>query len=214
MKPGRAAARLAVALNRWSDRWLPSALGIAVALSVATFALAFVFGYTGVPVAGRPLEALQAWGAGLSGLLAFAMQMCLVMLTGLHRGHEPAVPRGCWTRSRASRAGPRAAVAWMGFLSMALGLLNWGVSIVGGAVLARALARRRTDVDYRLLVAAAYLGLGCTWHAGLSASAPLTVAAREERFRGRRLPGRTRAGRGDRGLAVQRGPHRVVLIVA
>ena len=65
---------------------------------------------------------------------------------------------------------------------MTLGLLNWGVSIVGSAVLARALARRRRDVDYRLLVAAAYLGLGCTWHAGLSASAPMTVAAPRNDF--------------------------------
>jgi len=31
-------------------------------------------------------------------------------------------------------------------------------------------------MDYPLLIAAAYLGLGTTWHAGLSASAPLLVA--------------------------------------
>ena len=37
------------------------------------------------------------------------------------------------------------------------------------------LVHRNQKVDYRLLVAAAYLGLGCTWHAGLSASAPLLV---------------------------------------
>ncbi len=40
----------------------------------------------------------------------------------------------------------------------------------------RFLASRQKEVDYRLLVAAAYLGLGCTWHAGLSASAPILVA--------------------------------------
>jgi short-chain fatty acids transporter len=179
--PGHAAARLAVALNRWSDRFLPSALGIAVALSIATFALALVFGYPGVPAAARPMKALQAWGAGLSGLLAFAMQMCLVMLTGYVVATSPLFRRMLDALAGVPR-GPRSAVAWMGFLSMALGLLNWGVSIVGGAVLARALARRRTDVDYRLLVAAAYLGLGCTWHAGLSASAPMTVAAAKNDF--------------------------------
>jgi short-chain fatty acids transporter len=37
------------------------------------------------------------------------------------------------------------------------------------------LVRRNPKVDYRLLVAAACLGLGCTWHAGFSASAPLLV---------------------------------------
>jgi len=35
--------------------------------------------------------------------------------------------------------------------------------------------KNNPKVDYRLLVAAAYLGLGCSWHAGLSASAPLLV---------------------------------------
>jgi short-chain fatty acids transporter len=37
------------------------------------------------------------------------------------------------------------------------------------------LIRRNPNTDYRLLVAAAYLGLGCTWHSGLSGSATLLV---------------------------------------
>jgi short-chain fatty acids transporter len=181
MNVGHAAARLAVALNRWSDRFLPSALGIAVALTLLTFVLAVLFGFTDASLADRPSKAVQAWGPGLSGLLAFAMQMCLVMLTGYVVATSPLFRR-LLDALAGVPSGPRSAVAWMGFLSMALGLLNWGVSIVGGAVLARAIARRRTDVDYRLLVAAAYLGLGCTWHAGLSASAPMTVAAAKNDF--------------------------------
>jgi short-chain fatty acids transporter len=59
---------------------------------------------------------------------------------------------------------------------MLLALFHWGMSIVGSAVLVREIGRRKIDVDYRLLVAAAYLGMGTTWHAGLSASAPLLVA--------------------------------------
>ena len=124
---------------------------------------------------------MQSWGGGLWGLLSFAMQMCLVMLTGYIVAVSPLFTRALDALARVPR-GPRSAVAWMGLLSMTLGLLNWGVSIVGSAVLARALARRRGDVDYRLLVAAAYLGLGCTWHAGLSASAPMTVAAPRNDF--------------------------------
>ena len=176
-----APARLALALNRWSDRYLPSALGIAVLLTFATFLLASVFGFQDAPLSARPLRAVQAWGGGLWGLLAFAMQMCLVMLTGYIVAVSPLFTRALDALARVPR-GPRWAVAWMGLLSMTLGLLNWGVSIVGSAVLARALARHRQDVDYRLLVAAAYLGLGCTWHAGLSASAPMTVAAPRNDF--------------------------------
>src|SRR5262245_33507271 len=109
MKPGQAAARLAVALNRWSDRFLPSALGIAVLLSLATFLLALLFGYADVAPAARPLKALQAWGAGLSGLLAFAMQMCLVMLTGYVVATSPLFRRMLDGLAGVPR-GPRSAV--------------------------------------------------------------------------------------------------------
>jgi short-chain fatty acids transporter len=71
---------------------------------------------------------------------------------------------------------PRAAVVLMAVASMSLAWVNWGLSIVASAMLVRFVARRQPDVDYRLLVACAYFGLGATWHAGLSASAPLTVA--------------------------------------
>lgn len=172
---------MALAMSRWSDRFLPSALGIAIVLTFVTFALASLFGFRDAAPAARPLRAAVAWGGGLWELLSFAMQMCLVMLTGYIVAVSPLFRRVLDALAGVPR-GPRSAVAWMGFLSMALGLLNWGVSIVGSAVLARVVARRRPDVDYRLLVAAAYLGLGCTWHAGLSASAPMTVAAPRNDF--------------------------------
>lgn len=44
------------------------------------------------------------------------------------------------------------------------------------AMFVRHIARAQAGVDYRLLVCAAYFGMGATWHAGLSASAPLLVA--------------------------------------
>ena len=53
--------------------------------------------------------------------------------------------------------------------------LSWAFSLIASALFAVFLVHRNQKVDYRLLVAAAYLGLGCTWHAGLSASAPLLV---------------------------------------
>jgi len=80
------------------------------------------------------LRVAASWGGGLSGLLAFAMQMCLVMLTGYIVAESPLFRRGLDALARVPN-GPRAAVAWMGFVSMAMGLLNWGLSIVGSAVL-------------------------------------------------------------------------------
>jgi short-chain fatty acids transporter len=63
----------------------------------------------------------------------------------------------------------------MALFSMIIAWFNWGLSLIGSAMLALYIAKNNPKVDYRLLVAAAYLGLGCTWHAGLSASAPLLV---------------------------------------
>jgi short-chain fatty acids transporter len=51
-------------------------------------------------------------------------------------------------------------------------LLNWGLSLIFGGLLVRALAERRElRMDYRAAAAAAYLGLGATWAMGLSSSA-------------------------------------------
>ena len=82
-------AKAALALNRWSERYLPSALGIAALLTLVSFLLAFAFGFRGAPAAERALRVAASWGGGLSGLLAFAMQMCLVMLTGYIVAESP-----------------------------------------------------------------------------------------------------------------------------
>ncbi|MDV7266781.1 TIGR00366 family protein, partial [Rhodococcus oxybenzonivorans] len=64
------------------------------------------------------------------------------------------------------------AVSVVAFLSMSVSFLNWGLSLVFGGLLARAIARR-TDlrVDYRALGAAAFMGLGAVWALGMSSSA-------------------------------------------
>lgn len=161
--------RIALALNRWSERWIPSSFSIAVLLTLVTFGLAV--GLTDT----TPLQALVSWGDGFWELLSFSMQMSLVMVAGYMVATSGPVDRALSHLARLPR-GPRSAVAWMALLSMALGLLNWGLSIVTSAVMVRRFARHQPRVDYRLLVTAAYLGMGFTWHAGLSASAPLLVA--------------------------------------
>jgi short-chain fatty acids transporter len=71
---------------------------------------------------------------------------------------------------------PKGSIALMALVSMVLAWINWGLSIVGSAVFVRYMVRRQRGVDYRLLVATAYLGLGVMWHSGLSGSATLLVA--------------------------------------
>ncbi len=161
--------RLALALNAWSERWIPSAFVIAGLLTALTFVLA-------VGLAGQaPADCLRHWGGGFWVLLEFGMQMCLIMMTGAILADSPLVRRALDALASVPRT-PRGAVAWTAFLSMALCWLHWGLGMIAGAFLVRRVVARQPKTDYKLLVAVAYFGMGAVWHAGLSASAPLLVA--------------------------------------
>ncbi|MCP3136146.1 short-chain fatty acid transporter [Pyxidicoccus xibeiensis] len=161
--------RIAEGLGRFSARFVPSSFAIAVLLSLLTMGLAM--GWADA----APAKVVDAWGGGFWELLSFSMQMALVMFTGYLLALTGPV-RALLVRVAGLARSPRGAVALMAFVSMALAYINWGLSLVASAMLVRFVVRRRPDVDYRLLVACAYFGLGATWHSGLSASAPLLVA--------------------------------------
>ena len=161
--------RLADALARLSTRWVPDAFSIAALLTFLTIALGLALG------GATPAECATAWGNGVWGLLSFGMQIALVIFAGYVLAVAPPVGRVIEALARVPR-GPRSAVAWTAFLSMALCWLNWGVGLIASAMLVRTIARARPDTDYRLLVAVAYLGMGTTWHGGPSGSVPLLFA--------------------------------------
>ena len=68
------------------------------------------------------------------------------------------------------------AVVLLGAYSMVIGYFNWAASLVASALFVPFIARRNPKADIRLMIAAAYLGLGTVWHGGLSGSAPLILA--------------------------------------
>lgn len=167
--------RLASALTRFCTRWIPDAYVIAGVLTVIVFC-------AGHLVAGaRPLDLVWYWGEAFWNFIPFTLQMAMVILTGYVVADAPPVRRALG-RLAAWPSTPRSAVAFMAMVSMSLAWVNWGLSIVASALLARRIGRRRMGVDFRLLVATAYLGLGCMWHAGLSASAPLTSSDPSQKF--------------------------------
>ncbi len=161
--------RMATALTRWSTRWVPDAWVIAVLLSLFAFIVALIFTKSTV------YQLIQYWGRGFWVLLSFAMQMSLIIMTGYILAVSPPVSRILNKLAEMPKS-PTQAIALMAAFSMLSAWINWGFSIVGSAVFTKFIARKQKGVDYRLLVAAAYLGLGTFWHAGLSASAPLLVA--------------------------------------
>lgn len=176
---------LATGLSRWSTRWVPDAWIIAVILTILSWFMAFFlspgFKPAGLPALPAELGLQKAgtlmvyWGKGFWVLLTFAMQMALIIMTGYIVAVSPPFRRLLNYLAGLPKS-PRGSIALMALVSMLLSFLNWGLSIVGSAVFARFMVKKQKGVDYRLLIAAAYLGLGTTWHAGLSASAPLLVA--------------------------------------
>lgn len=162
-------ARVATLLAAAAERWVPSAFAIAVLLTGVTFAGALAIG-------AAPGDAVVAWGRGFWALSPFAMQMALVVLTGFLVSTAPPVDRVFAAVARAAGSPARAATL-MAVVSMLLAWLHWGLSLVGSAMLVRHIARVQPRVDFRLLVTAAYLGMGTTWHAGLSGSVPLLMAS-------------------------------------
>ena len=121
-----------------------------------------------------PLEVIEHWGGGVWNLLAFAMQMALVLVCGSTLAAAPVVKRAIGAMARLPQSAP-AAIALVTVVSALSCWLNWGFGLIVGVVFAKAIARQRSDVDYRLLIASAYSGF-VVWHAGLSGSIPLTMA--------------------------------------
>ena len=150
------------------QRWLPEPFIFAILLT-------FVAAVVAMPVCSQtPVEVLEHWGGGVWNLLAFAMQMALVLVCGSALAAAPAVKRGIDALARVPKS-PAAAIALVTAVSALACWLNWGFGLIVGVIFAKAIARQLQGVDYRLLIASAYSGF-VVWHAGLSGSIPLTMA--------------------------------------
>ncbi|WP_312155143.1 iron chelate uptake ABC transporter family permease subunit, partial [Pseudomonas sp.] len=157
-------ARFALRCSNWAERWFPDSWVFA--------ALAVVLVCIGALVMGaKPTDTAKAFGDGFWSLIPFTMQMAFVVIGGYVVASSPPAARLIDRLARIPKNG-RSAVCWVALISMLASLLNWGLSLVFGGLLVRALARR-TDLkmDYRAAGAAAYLGLGAVWALGLSSSA-------------------------------------------
>ncbi len=160
--------RLSGFFTRFMENYLPDAYLFAIGLTFISFILALIFTKQG------PIALTVAWGNGLWGILTFAMQMILILVTG----HALALTRPVraflsWVARLAKT--PAAAVAVVAFVAALASWVQWGFGLVVGGLLAREMARRQR-ADFPLLVAAAYSGF-LIWHMGLSGSAPLTAAS-------------------------------------
>jgi short-chain fatty acids transporter len=178
-------ARLGSLICRIFERTAPDPFVLAVLLTLVTAALALTLGdFSGKPEGvSRAVDLLDAWraGDGLWRFLAFGMQMCLVLVTGHALAASTPVRALLTGLAGVPRSAPQAA-AMVGLVACVFGLINWGLGLIVGALLARdvarALAARGVRAHYPLLAAAGYAGMA-VWHGGLSGSAPLTMTSAE-----------------------------------
>ena len=159
-------------VNRFLERWVPSAFTFAIVLTLIVAVLAMTLTQT------SPVDVVKGWGDGLAGLLAFMTQMCLILLLG----HMLASTRPVRTLLRwLARVPNSAAMAYVFVFVIAAvaSLITWGLGLIVGTLLAREIAvqarERGMKVHFPLLVAAGYSGF-VVWHMGYSGSGPLTAA--------------------------------------
>jgi short-chain fatty acids transporter len=176
-------------ISAFFRRWMPDPFVLAILLTALTALLALFFGFSTGPDDPRPsfperaVRLLDAWRAddGLWRFLAFGMQMCLILVTGYALAASRPVQRTIAVLADLPRstAGAAAIVALAASLTA---IVNWGMGLIVGALLAReagrSLDRRAIAAHYPLLAAAGYTGL-LVWHGGLSGSAPLSMTTLE-----------------------------------
>jgi short-chain fatty acids transporter len=141
--------------------------------------LALVFGTS--QRAGLPgvADILKFWTKGFWELLSFSMQMVLILLFGYMLALSPLLDALSTKLTGLSKNPVRGTVILV-LISLAAGLINWGLALVFGAVLVRKIAVQArlsgNAINYPLMGASAYICM-MIWHGGLSGSAPLSVAS-------------------------------------
>jgi short-chain fatty acids transporter len=155
---------------RYMERFVPNPFLYAVVLTFIIFGAAHLW----TPSSNE--EILNSWYNGLWEILAFTLQMALVLATGVTLADAPLVKK--LLQKLAGVPKNQAWAAIIVFLAAGIGSwLNWGFGLVVGALLAKEIGKRLRKVDFGFLVAAAYMGF-MVWASGLSSSIALATATR------------------------------------
>lgn len=159
---------LANFFTRLVNRYMPDPLVIAIMLTVLTMLLAIVMQGT------SPFDAVRYWGNGFWDLLAFSMQMTVILLAGYILAKTPLVD-GALNRIAVRVKTPFVAIVVATLVGGIGSWLNWGFGLVIGGIVAQKLALNVKGLHYPLVIAAAYSGFAL-YGIGLSGSVPLLIA--------------------------------------
>jgi short-chain fatty acids transporter len=154
---------------RYVERLMPDPYLFAVILTLIVAALVAV-----LVNGASPTGMLKAWYGGVWGsqnIFTFAFQMVLILVTGYTLAEAPVLKRGIVYVAGKPANQVQGALLCFG-VSAALSLLNWGLGLVAGALIARQVAKRFTEAHFGYLIAAAFMGF-IVWTQGLSSSIAL-----------------------------------------
>ncbi|AVQ16610.1 short-chain fatty acid transporter [Fusobacterium gonidiaformans] len=151
------------------QRWLPDPFIFCAILTFFVFVASLLFTKASV------FDVIGYWSGGFWSLLAFSMQMALVLVTGHTMASSPVFKKLLENMASKLKT-PRQAIIVVTVVSTIACILNWGFGLVIGAIFAKEIAKKLKGVDYRLLIASAYTGF-LVWHGGLSGSIPLQLAS-------------------------------------
>ncbi|MFO8070686.1 MAG: short-chain fatty acid transporter [Polyangia bacterium] len=157
--------------SKVARRWLPDAFIFAIVLAIIVFIL-------GIAVEGATFTEMTGYfGDGMWSLLAFSMQMVLILVTGMALATSKPVHRVMKLIASSART-PGQGIVIATIVMIAGCWLNWGFGLIVSALVAKEIARSVKGLHYPLLVASAYSGF-VVWHAGLSGSIPLKIAGQD-----------------------------------
>ena len=159
-------------VNSVVERFIPSALAFAIVLTFVVAILALILTDSG------PVEVINGWGDGLSGLLAFMTQMALILLLG-HTLANTGPVRKVLAKLGGLPNTVLQAYLFVFLIAAVASLITWGLGLVVGVLVAKEVAeqgrQKGLSLHFPMLVAAGYSGY-VIWHMGYSGSGTLTAA--------------------------------------
>lgn len=160
-------------------KFLPSPFTIALVLSIITFLVVLLYTHFHRETDNLSII-LDWWKIGLfdGSMLVFAMQMMLMLVLGhilaLSSAFSKLIQRitiHCTSTSRAAFI--------VASCTLIVGLFNWGLGLIFGALLARKVGEfsklNKIEINYPLIAASGYAAL-MIWHGGFSGSALIKAA--------------------------------------
>ncbi|MBO1001948.1 short-chain fatty acid transporter [Pseudogracilibacillus auburnensis] len=159
--------KLANFFNSLVQKYLPDPFVFAVILLVIVLLSAFIWTPT------SPGEMIDHFGDGFWSLLAFTMQLSIVLITSSAIANTRFIKKYL-AKLASIPKNPTQAVFTVAIVTSLVGIINWGIALVVGIIYAKEVAKQVKGTHYPLLIAASYIGF-TVWSSGLSSSIPLTL---------------------------------------